>query len=84
MLAKAEATVEYRGRLLELRSNEFCDGTLAPRGFEHLNRFHLKEGVPVWCYALGDALLEQRIWTYRAWHELSEARALAPANAWGG
>ena len=28
----------YRGRRFELTTNEFADGTLAPRGFEHLMR----------------------------------------------
>jgi hypothetical protein len=74
MVAKADVTVRYREQQFELATNEYGDGTLAPRGFEYLNTFHLDNGLPVWTYALGDALLEQRIWmangrntTYVSW-----------------
>jgi predicted glycogen debranching enzyme len=62
MLGKVEVTAQYRGQVFELASNEFADKTLAPRGFELLSAFRLEEGVPVWLYALSDALLEQRLW----------------------
>jgi len=61
-LSKLGVTLEYRGRRHELDSNEFADGTLAPRGFELLCYFGLEHGLPLWRYALEDALLEQRIW----------------------
>ena len=62
MVAKADATVRYRGLTFELGCNEFRDGTVAPRGFELLTAFRLEDGVPVWTYGLADAVLEQRIW----------------------
>jgi len=62
MLSKLAVTLEYRGRRIELDSNEFSDKTLSPRGFEHLHDFTLECGLPVWRYASEDALLEQRIW----------------------
>ena len=61
-LSKLGVALEYRGRRYELDSNEFADGTLAPRGFERLCHFGLEHGLPLWRYALEDALLEQRIW----------------------
>jgi predicted glycogen debranching enzyme len=62
MVAKVDATVRSGGRVFQLGCNEFADGTLAPRGFELLSDFRLEHGIPVWTYALKDALLEQRIW----------------------
>ena len=66
MVSKADASVSYRGSRYELACNEFADGTLAPRGFEYLSGFHLDGTTPVWTFAIGDALLEQRVWMVRA------------------
>jgi predicted glycogen debranching enzyme len=65
MVSKVDAAVTYRGDRRELACNEFSDGTLAPRGFEHLSEFHLDGTTPVWTFAIGDALLEQRQWMVR-------------------
>ena len=62
LVAKVDATVRYGGDIFNLSCNEFADGTLAPRGFEQLSAFRLERGIPLWTYALKDALLEQRIW----------------------
>jgi predicted glycogen debranching enzyme len=62
MVAKLDATVSYQQRRFELACNEYADGTIAPRGFMYLSAFHLEDGMPVWTYALADALLEERIW----------------------
>jgi predicted glycogen debranching enzyme len=62
MVAKVEVLARYRGGEYELGCNEFADGTIAPRGFELLTSFADDDGVPVWTYACGDALLEQRLW----------------------
>jgi predicted glycogen debranching enzyme len=62
MVAKVDATVRSADGVFHLGCNEFADGTLAPRGFELLSDFRLEHGIPVWTYALEDAVLEQRIW----------------------
>jgi predicted glycogen debranching enzyme len=62
LVAKADATAHYRGSEFALGCNEFADGTLAPRGCELLREFRLEGTLPVWTFALGDALLELRIW----------------------
>jgi predicted glycogen debranching enzyme len=62
MVAKLDATVRYGESQFELACNEYADGTIAPHGFTHLSAFHLQDGIPVWTYALADALLEERIW----------------------
>src|SRR5689334_7327754 len=47
MVAKLDVTARYRGARFELGTNEFADGTLAPRGFEAMIAFHLEGTMPV-------------------------------------
>jgi glycogen debranching enzyme len=61
MAAKVELCVHYLGRDTDLSCNEFTDGTISGRGFEHLESFSIADGIPVWRYAVADALLEQCI-----------------------
>ena len=65
MLSKVDATVRYGGAAWSLGCNEFADGTIAPRGYEHLAAFSIEFGTPTWTYAFADALLQQRIWMAR-------------------
>lgn len=62
MLSKVDATVRYRAAEWALGCNEFADGTLTPRGYEHLTAFGVELGIPTWTYAFSDALLRQRVW----------------------
>jgi predicted glycogen debranching enzyme len=61
LVAKVEAVARYGGRDYALTANEYGDGTVDPRGFEHLETFRLEGTLPVWEFVLADALLEQRI-----------------------
>jgi len=61
LVAKVDATVRYAGKFYSLFSNEFIDGTVAPHGYLHIESFFLDGTVPVWHYALADALLEKRV-----------------------
>jgi predicted glycogen debranching enzyme len=61
MIAKLDATAHYCGFDYPLSSNELADGSIDPRGYRHVERFRLQDGLPVWEYALGDALVEKRI-----------------------
>jgi predicted glycogen debranching enzyme len=61
LVAKVDLSVEYLGRRYALTSNEFADGTVDPRGFVDIESFAVEDGIPVWRFALADALLEQRI-----------------------
>jgi predicted glycogen debranching enzyme len=61
LVAKLDAHARYDGATFALGSNEYADGTIDPRGFEHLASFALDGLTPVWRWTLGDALLEQRI-----------------------
>lgn len=62
MVAKLDATATWRGQRYSLAANEFADGTIEPRGFVHLHSFALDGQLPVWTWAVGGALLEQRLW----------------------
>jgi predicted glycogen debranching enzyme len=61
LVAKIDVTVEYLGVAHPLFANEFEGGAIDPRGFVCLESFFVQDGVPVWRYAMADALLEQRI-----------------------
>jgi predicted glycogen debranching enzyme len=61
LVSKLNATVDYLNERYELGSDEFAGGTLAPRGFRHIESFRIEDGIPVWRFSLADALVEQRI-----------------------
>jgi predicted glycogen debranching enzyme len=52
----------YDGRNYALSTQEYADGTIDPRGYLHLESFALEGTLPVWRFALADALLERRLW----------------------
>ncbi len=52
----------YTGKRYALSTHEYADGTIDPLGYTHLVGFRLEGTVPVWTFALADALLERRIW----------------------
>jgi glycogen debranching enzyme len=61
LVAKIESSVQYLGMETDLSANEFAGGAISGRGFIHLESFTVEDGIPVWRYAVADALLEQRI-----------------------
>jgi predicted glycogen debranching enzyme len=61
LVAKTDVSIEYRGRPYRLFANEFAGGTVDPCGFVNLESFAVSDGIPVWRYAVADALLEQRL-----------------------
>lgn len=60
-VAKLDVEVHYCGREYLLASNEYVDETIEPRGYRHIERFRLENGLPVWEYAFADALVEKRL-----------------------
>jgi predicted glycogen debranching enzyme len=62
MVAALDATVRYGGVTTALATHEYLDGTIAPEGYRHLLSFRLDGAIPVWTWAIGEALLEQRVW----------------------
>ena len=61
LVAKIDVSVDYLGRHTELGANEFGDGTIAPEGFKELQSFTVRDGLPTWIFAVGDALILQQI-----------------------
>ena len=62
LVSKFDETLTYDGRSYELGANCWADGTVAPKGFRWIQRFHLDGTTAVWTFACADALLEKRIW----------------------
>ena len=68
LLAKLNETVSYDGQVSLLFADQYADRAAAddpwttPKGYLHLQRFHLEGTTPVWTYAVADALLEKRVW----------------------
>ena len=54
--------VTLGGRQIALHNHEFADGTIDQRGYERLVSFGLDGMLPVWQFALDDAVLEKRVW----------------------
>jgi 4-alpha-glucanotransferase len=62
VLAKAEATLWDGGHAIPLFTNRWGDGAIDPRGHMQLESFELEGRMPVWRYAIGDLVLETRVW----------------------
>ncbi len=62
LVSKLDVTAVYGNAEIPFAANEFADGTIAPRGFRHLESFRLESLVPVWTWTVGDARVEQRLW----------------------
>ena len=52
----------YAGERYALATHEYTDGTLDPHGYRDLVGFRLDGTLPVWTFALADALVERRVW----------------------
>ncbi|WP_121968317.1 amylo-alpha-1,6-glucosidase [Leptolyngbya sp. BC1307] len=62
LLTKLDETVSYQRMSYPLSCDRWAGGTLTGHGYLQLERFHLEGTIPVWHYAIADALLEKRIW----------------------
>jgi predicted glycogen debranching enzyme len=60
-LAKLEERLVVRGKRIDLSTNLWGDGTCAPNGVDHLRRFRLERGLPVWRWELDECVLEKRM-----------------------
>jgi predicted glycogen debranching enzyme len=61
LLAKVDEIVRYGAQHFELGTNRWITGAVTPEGFRHIERFRLEGSLPVWTFALADALLEKRV-----------------------
>jgi predicted glycogen debranching enzyme len=62
MVAKFDETARYNGADYALSTNRWVSGTVEPKGYLNIESFQLEGTTPVWRFAIGDALLEKRIW----------------------
>ena len=61
-------TVTYRGRSHPLHTGLWADGSASPTGHLLLQQFRLEGSVPVWRWAVSDALIELRMWMVHGEH----------------
>src|SRR4029077_11455033 len=61
-VAKLDETVRYDGLDYALATNRWASGAIEPQGYVHIESFRLDGITPVWRFAIGDALLEKRVW----------------------
>jgi predicted glycogen debranching enzyme len=57
-----DVDVDYDGVRYPLATHRWKSGAVTPFGAVHITGFRLEGTVPVWTYACGDAVLEQRVW----------------------
>lgn len=62
LFAKADAVLLDADREFPLHSNRWGGGVVAPAAFRTLEGFELRDGLPLWRYALNDLIIEQRLW----------------------
>ncbi len=62
LLAKVDEIADYDDLSYPLFCNHWASGVIEPEGFQYLESFRLEGSTPVWVFALGDALLEKRVW----------------------
>ncbi|BBD58340.1 putative glycogen debranching enzyme [Nostoc sp. HK-01] len=62
LLAKLDETVLYGDRYYPLHTNRWADQIVSPHGYRHIESFALEGTIPLWRFAVADALLEKRIW----------------------
>jgi len=62
LVGGCDEVVHYAGSAYALATHHWSSGVVAPRGFVYVESFRLDGAVPIWTYALADALLEKRIW----------------------
>jgi predicted glycogen debranching enzyme len=62
LVSAIDEIVHYGGEDFSLATHRWASGAVDPQGYLLLEDFHLEGSTPVWTYALGDALLEKRVW----------------------
>lgn len=62
LVAKLEETAHYGGIEYGLATNRWLSGSVEPKGYVNIESFRLEGTTPIWQFALGDALVEKRIW----------------------
>src|SRR6266446_2996046 len=80
MVAKLDEVASYDGADYPLATNRWTSGAVEPRGYLNIESFHLEGTTPVWQFAIGDALLEKRIWMQQGENTTFVQYSLVRAN----
>src|ERR1700688_1619432 len=62
LVAKLDETARYDGADYALGTNRWGSGAIQPNGYVHIESFRLEGTMPVWRFAIGDAIFEKRVW----------------------
>jgi predicted glycogen debranching enzyme len=62
LLTKLDETVGYGESVSSLCTNRWQDEIVEPHGYRHIEQFSLEGSIPVWRFAIADAVLEKRLW----------------------
>jgi predicted glycogen debranching enzyme len=62
LVAKLEEIASYDSFDYALATNRWASGAVEPKGYLNVESFRLEGTSPAWRFALGDALLEKRVW----------------------
>lgn len=65
LVTKFDETAVYNGKSYPLFANRWSDGTVDPHGYVNIESFYLDGIIPVWNFAIADAIVEKRIWMKR-------------------
>jgi predicted glycogen debranching enzyme len=63
LVSDVNETAHYAGSHYALGTSRWESGSVDPQGYRYIERFQLEGTIPVWTFAIGDALLEKRVWT---------------------
>jgi len=72
---------EYDGREYPLSAHEYAGNVIDGHGYRHLQTFHLAWNLPVWVFALGDALLAELALRASLWDRHAKRRVVCPRSA---
>src|SRR5215475_11827019 len=61
LVAGIDEIVRYAGAEYALATHQWMSGAIEPKGFLNIESFRLEGMMPVWSYALADALIEKRV-----------------------
>ncbi len=62
MVAGLDEWFIYDGDRYPLSTHEFAGGSISPDGYRSIESFRLEGMLPVWTFAISDALIEKRVW----------------------
>lgn len=68
VVAKADAFLLDGERMIALCTNRWRGGAIDPHGYRNIESFRLEGRMPVWRFAIGDLVVEQRIWMEQGAH----------------